>query len=233
MTRRDVTKWVVFGLVLIGIGIGSAVKMSQEVYSRRTARDFRLTAALDIAVDDARRKGEEAKICASPSIRQAASQLKTKELATLVDFWLKLRNAAEQRADWYYVALIAAFAALMSGYEKLRQEPVVACTLLGALGFGAGFAGFWIGNAGLYDVGRINLIGQILECSPASERLGVTNGQYVMDRGFAEGPFSAGILFAALMVLFGLRLLIKGSEPQSTQGSNILSESHHGPAELG
>ena len=168
-------KW--FGWLAVGLGlIGSALAIPAPVFNWFTADDFRLKAALRIVKDDTRKEPQEAKICASPGIPQAASRLDPKELATLADFWLKLRNAAEQRADWYYVALIAAFAALMSGYEKLRQEPVVGRTLLVALGVGGMFAGFWIGHAGLYDVGRMNLVGQILECNPASAGLGVKNG---------------------------------------------------------
>ena len=218
MTRRERAKWLPWVVgVLAFIGIGS-VPISAQVYRFLTADDFRLNAALQIAKDDRRDKPKWAKICANPDILQAARQLGTTELPKLVDFWLKLRNAAEQRADWYYVALIAALAALMSGYEKLRQEPVVFCILLGVLGLGGVFAGFWIGHASLYDVGRINLIGQILECSPASAGFGVKNGQYLMDRGFAEGPFSAGIVFACLMVAaFAYRL----SEPPEIGESHV------------
>src|SRR5437879_3004068 len=80
------------------------------------------------------------------------------ELTTLADFWLKLRNSAEQRADWFYVALIAGLAAVMSGYDKLQKALTTGRILLLTLGIGGLFAGFWIAHATLYDVGRINLV---------------------------------------------------------------------------
>jgi hypothetical protein len=189
-------KWII---VAVGLSLASVsvYAIPAAVFSQLVAHDPRLKTAIEIVTDSN---------CAITGISQSELASGGKDLATLADLWLKLRNAAEQRTDWYYVALIAAFAALMSGYEKLKQAFITGQVLLIVLGVGGIFAGFWIGHAVLYDVGRLNLVGQILDCSAFSKGLGLKDGQYLMDTGFACGALSAGIVFFYLMLLLSYQL---------------------------
>jgi hypothetical protein len=160
---------------------------------------------------DLGRPGKDAEALKAIDEKPLEEAARTSDTVPLVEFWLKLRAAVEQRANWYYVGLFAGLAALMTGFEKLREAGATGFVLVLAVGVAGIVGGFGVGTAHLYDIARINRIGSVLEQIPDSDRLGLRHGEYLMSAGVAEGVVMAGTVYLFLMLRLACQLIVPTS----------------------
>jgi len=121
--------------------------------------------------------------------------------AVILELWLKLRSATDQKTYWFVAAVAAAVVGILSQWRVVYCAGGSAKVVFAVLALGALISGGLMTVGNYYDSVRLNeLTGRI------TGNLG--NKLKVWNRagGATWGPLVTGLLFAVLMGLLGCRV---------------------------